>query len=177
MWRVPLPFEDLNKIHEYFSHEKIQCLLCGRWYKSLGLHLRQSHQWTVKDYKEQFGLPWSRGLNGMGTRRKYQRHAHKLHAQNKLLKGCQDEEHCNKLHRVGERRKIPAHRKYLSKHMKKLGMKRGQPFEPGVCEALEEMGFTHTQIAKLFDTTQSRVSRFLKRGNKYQQQEGGTKWP
>jgi predicted transcriptional regulator len=41
---------------------RIQCLECGRWYQLLGNHLRQSHAMTVDEYKEEHGLPASRGL-------------------------------------------------------------------------------------------------------------------
>lgn len=41
---------------------RIQCLECGGWYQGLGNHLRLSHEMDVDQYKQEHGLPASRGL-------------------------------------------------------------------------------------------------------------------
>jgi len=52
-----------NEIDEYFSNsEGIQCLLCGRIYKSLNGHLRIIHEISHEEYRRRYGLPWRRGL-------------------------------------------------------------------------------------------------------------------
>ena len=52
-----------NEIDEYFSNpEGIQCLLCGRIYKSLNGHLRIIHGISHEEYRARYGLPWRRGL-------------------------------------------------------------------------------------------------------------------
>jgi predicted transcriptional regulator len=52
-----------NDIDEYFSNpEGIQCLLCGRIYKSLNGHLRIVHDISHEEYRRRYGLPWRRGL-------------------------------------------------------------------------------------------------------------------
>ncbi len=72
--RPGFPREGILKTKEevdaYFAADKIQCLLCGRWFKSLGnKHLRNGHGTTAEDYKEKYGLPFHRGLDGKSTRR------------------------------------------------------------------------------------------------------------
>lgn len=58
----PRPFSKAE-IDEYLSGDKIQCLICGKMYKSFQNHL-SVHSLTVDDYKEMYGLPWSKGLTG-----------------------------------------------------------------------------------------------------------------
>ena len=57
-------FYDLDEVKEYFDHDRITCLLCGRTYANLGLHISRTHQLSLDEYKEQYGLPWSYGLAG-----------------------------------------------------------------------------------------------------------------
>lgn len=40
----------------------IQCSICGKYYKFLDPHLRQTHKMSVKEYKEEYGINRSRGL-------------------------------------------------------------------------------------------------------------------
>lgn len=61
-------FTDPEQIERYFSEEKIQCLRCGRWYKSLSLHLSKIHGMDSDEYKTIYGLPYYRGLIGSCTR-------------------------------------------------------------------------------------------------------------
>ena len=56
-------FQTIQKIEAYFSGDKIQCLLCGKWYRQInGTHLAHIHNTTADEYRERYGLPWSRGL-------------------------------------------------------------------------------------------------------------------
>ena len=41
---------------EYTEDGKVICHICGRAYKRLGSHIKESHGMTIKEYKEQFGL-------------------------------------------------------------------------------------------------------------------------
>ena len=68
--RVPLPgfpvkpyIMTVKQVQEYFNSSKLLCLMCGRYRANLGSHL-QVHDCSVDEYKESFGLPWSRGLTG-----------------------------------------------------------------------------------------------------------------
>lgn len=62
----------LSEIRDYFATDRLLCLRCGKSYKTLGVHLRAIHSMTDDDYKEAYGLPWSRGLAGFGTRNLHQ---------------------------------------------------------------------------------------------------------
>ncbi len=58
-------FQTKEEVDAYFATDKIQCLLCGKWFKKIGgMHLTFKHGFTADDYKEMFGLPWLRGLGG-----------------------------------------------------------------------------------------------------------------
>ncbi len=91
--KKPLPgfprkgkFESKEEVDSYFAGEKIQCLLCGRWYMSIsGTHLPRIHGIYSEAYKEMYGLPWRRGLIGTLTRKKKVKHAKRLRTEGKLL--------------------------------------------------------------------------------------------
>jgi len=56
-------FTEKDEIDQYFSHpDTIQCLLCGRLYKGLNVHLRIAHEISHEEYRSRFGLPWRKGL-------------------------------------------------------------------------------------------------------------------
>ena len=61
-------FEDKKEIDNYIAGDKIQCLLCGKWFQSLPTHLIRVHEISPDQYKEKYGLPWRRGLCGVGLR-------------------------------------------------------------------------------------------------------------
>jgi len=50
--------------------EQVQCHICGRWFKHLGIHVVNGHQWSCADYREEFGLNRSTGLVAPETARK-----------------------------------------------------------------------------------------------------------
>lgn len=68
----------LEEVREYFSHDIIECLLCGKPYLNLSIHLIRTHGVPVDDYKISYGLPWGRGLLGQETREKYVEHGREL---------------------------------------------------------------------------------------------------
>jgi hypothetical protein len=51
-----------DEIRAYFEGDRIVCLICGRTYRLLGVHLARAHDMTIEDYRERYGLPFSRGL-------------------------------------------------------------------------------------------------------------------
>ncbi len=58
-------FQTKEEVDAYFAMDKIQCLLCGRWFDAIVWnHLLAKHGISRDDYAEMFGLPWSRGLTG-----------------------------------------------------------------------------------------------------------------
>ena len=65
----PRPFSKAE-IEQYFSGDRIQCLVCGKHYRRLGRHL-QVHDLTEDEYRELYGLPWRRGLCGKDAHAAY----------------------------------------------------------------------------------------------------------
>jgi hypothetical protein len=68
---VPRPFT-LEEVRDYFSSDKITCLLCGKQYLRISAqHLREIHEIDEDTYRERYGLPWRRGLTGVSAHEKY----------------------------------------------------------------------------------------------------------
>lgn len=55
-------FATKDQVLAYLSGDKIQCLLCGKWYKALGTHINAVHEYDVEKYKLRFGIPWTYGI-------------------------------------------------------------------------------------------------------------------
>ena len=55
-------FKNYDEYKEYFVGDRIICLLCGKHYRSLGNHLRVSHETTMDDYKKKYGILWGKSL-------------------------------------------------------------------------------------------------------------------
>jgi hypothetical protein len=65
------------EVEAYFSGDKIECLICGKWFRSLAKHIVSIHGVSVNDYKTKFNLPWGRGLVSNDARVKYAESAQK----------------------------------------------------------------------------------------------------
>lgn len=52
----------------------VVCHICGRAYKRLGSHIKESHDMSIAEYKEQFGLC----NNAKTTEKSYSAHMHQL---------------------------------------------------------------------------------------------------
>ena len=63
-------FNNIEEVHEYFSHTTIECLLCGKRLKSLASHLTTIHGVNSDEYRIMFNIPWGRGLSSDATLRK-----------------------------------------------------------------------------------------------------------
>ena len=63
-------FRTKTEIDDYLAGNKVQCLICGKLFKALPQHLEKTHDITADDYREQYGLPWRRGLCGIETSKK-----------------------------------------------------------------------------------------------------------
>lgn len=48
--------------HNKPSSNKIQCLICLRWYRQVGTHIVQRHELTARQYREKFGFDVKRGM-------------------------------------------------------------------------------------------------------------------
>ena len=57
-------FKTKQEIDNYFSGDRVQCLLCGKWFKQIPTHLKMIHDISSDEYRETYGLPWKHGLCG-----------------------------------------------------------------------------------------------------------------
>lgn len=83
---IEKPFDTVRDAREYLGSDRIVCLRCGKLYKSLNIHLTV-HSWTVDQYKEFYGLPWSVGLASKETREKFAAGARRTMAARKTFGG------------------------------------------------------------------------------------------
>jgi NMD protein affecting ribosome stability and mRNA decay len=67
------PLPKLGKI-EYDYRGYVICHICGRAYKRLGSHIKESHNMTIAEYKENFGLC----NNAKTTEKEYSEHMRNL---------------------------------------------------------------------------------------------------
>ena len=67
-------FSSFEELKEYFNKDRLTCLLCGRDYGNLGIHISQGHGITMDEYRQQFGIPWTYGLAGKIFRDKSSKH-------------------------------------------------------------------------------------------------------
>jgi len=47
----------MGQVEAYLSQPRIKCLVCGAFFKSLGMHLKL-HGMTADDYRMRFGIPF-----------------------------------------------------------------------------------------------------------------------
>jgi hypothetical protein len=52
------PFTTMGQVEAYLSQPRIKCLVCGTFFKSLGMHLHFRHGMTADDYRMRFGIPF-----------------------------------------------------------------------------------------------------------------------
>lgn len=57
-------FTTRQEIYNYFSSDKVQCLLCGKRFKRLPTHLKMIHELESDEYRARYGLPWKHALCG-----------------------------------------------------------------------------------------------------------------
>ncbi|KZL17609.1 MucR family transcriptional regulator [Pseudovibrio sp. WM33] len=69
------PFKSREEVEAYFSEERLTCLLCGKKYLKLGVHLLRIHDTTTEDYKQKYGIPNRVGLVCSSTWERYSKHA------------------------------------------------------------------------------------------------------
>ncbi len=108
-------FRTKEEVEAYFATDKIECLLCGKWFKVIGgAHLIRAHGITGDEYKEMFGLPWSRGLVGKLSREKSSVRMKGEWADGKMVN---TREKLKRMRPGAARPFQPFHRDFLSKSM------------------------------------------------------------
>lgn len=50
-----------NRQAIYPSKDKIQCMLCGKWYRQVGSHIVQVHKITAREYRKELGFDVKKG--------------------------------------------------------------------------------------------------------------------
>jgi len=60
-------FTTAKQVDDYLAGDRVKCLICGRSFKMLSAHIWQKHDMSADDYREEFGIPWSRSLSGKAT--------------------------------------------------------------------------------------------------------------
>jgi len=162
-------FTNKEDVENYYKGDKIQCLICKKWFKSLGRHL-PTHKMNVDKYKKEFGLPWGKGLCGCITADKHRNNAETRRANGELLTGCMSKEHAAKLHKTGSRKITPLHSKDRSKFFTNLGKQnKYHILDYQKCWKLFNDGLTQKEIGKMFGVSQMTVSRFMRVANKHQE--------
>ncbi len=43
------------------SPDKMQCQICGLWYRKVGSHIRMSHNMTAREYRKEYGFDVKKG--------------------------------------------------------------------------------------------------------------------
>lgn len=115
-------FKTVEEIKAYFDHEKLTCLLCGREFHNLALHVSTTHEMHKDDYKERFGIPWSYGLAGKKFKEHGSKHFKEMRESGKLARSP-SKAHIQKLHAANNKKRPPveafrndSRRKLLATH-------------------------------------------------------------
>lgn len=110
-------FTEVSELKKYFAQEKLQCLLCGREYGNLGLHITRGHNTSHDDYKASFGIPWSYGLAGSKFKSISSKRFRKMIKQGKIKKPSK--EHIARLHK-SHRKTRPAVEAFRNESRRKI---------------------------------------------------------
>jgi hypothetical protein len=66
---------------------KIQCHICGKWYRQVGTHIVQTHKITARQYREEYGFDVKRGQLPNDLRERKARHVFMNKTVNNLKSG------------------------------------------------------------------------------------------
>jgi hypothetical protein len=166
--KLPQPFATRREVERYFSGRTIQCLLCGKRFERLSPHLRRTHDVMPDEYRERFGLPWTRGLTSAVSHRaikwtpKRRAAARRRVAKSRFFKRG----------RRARRRELAPYLK--AEALRHLGIDReayGEKFERRV-RALFDRGLTDRGIAHALKVGSSTVNR---RTRRWRKRKGGRK--
>jgi hypothetical protein len=159
---IRLPFRTRLEVDRYFSGKTIKCLLCGRRFGRLSLHLAAKHELTTDQYKAQFGLPWTRGLSSAashansGWSRKRKKEAARLARKTRFFKFA----------RQRSRRQVaPFLQTETSEHLGAYASGFGKRFESRV-RALFRRGLIDKEIANVLGVNRMTVNRRTKHWRK-----------
>jgi hypothetical protein len=165
------PFKTIQEINEYLSGDRIQCLICCKWYKTLANHLHCKHDMSVREYKLHFNIPLTRGYALMSKElgKHYtkqgeigaQRESFKK-ARKKVIKTLSQQRTNKPLYFTKIGSSIVAQNLPKTKG-KILGSKLDVKYTEIV--GLLADGKTRTEIAKFYNVSWATVDKFIKRRN------------
>ena len=99
-------FSKVEELKEYLDHDRLTCLLCGRNYINLGLHISAAHKISMDEYREQFGIPWTYGLAGKTFRARASKNVKDMRKSGKWA-SAPTKEHLEKLLAAGKTKRAP----------------------------------------------------------------------
>jgi ROS/MUCR transcriptional regulator protein len=67
-------FQTEDEVRRYFAGDRIVCLLCGRSFRRVSVHVQKIHGIGEDAYRVRFGLPFGRGLVSEASREAYAAH-------------------------------------------------------------------------------------------------------
>lgn len=65
---ISVPYGEVGILAYDPLEDKVECHICGKWFRGLNAHVWQTHGWTVDEYREEFGLNRGQSLICQGTR-------------------------------------------------------------------------------------------------------------
>jgi predicted transcriptional regulator len=151
-------FKTRRDVERYFAGQTIQCLLCGRRFRRLWKHHVAKHGMSADEYRERFGLPWTRGLTSAasaassGWTEKRKAKARQIARRSQFFK---------RAHLAPRRNFAPYHKMEAIRHLGISPRTLTKSFEKRV-RTLFDKGFTDRQIARVLDVGASTVSRRTK---------------
>lgn len=68
---IPAGLLTAEQLAVYLSSDRITCLLCGKAYRRLGWHLEKIHGVSLDEYRDRYGLPYSKGVLSAASAKAY----------------------------------------------------------------------------------------------------------
>lgn len=61
------PFKTVEEVEAHVGGDKVACLMCGKYYKSVLIHAKLIHDMDAADYRLRFNIPSRFSLNSVET--------------------------------------------------------------------------------------------------------------
>lgn len=152
-------FRTRRQIERYFGGKTIKCLICGKRFQKLASHLLHRHNMLADEYRQRFGLPWSRGLTSA------QHHARIAEAwtderRDKQRRATKSARIYELIDRKARRAMVP----FIQRELLAMGRRRnfGSHFEKHV-RALFDRGLRDSEIAEQLHVNRMTVNKRTRR--------------
>ena len=87
LYKSQEPFMEVKRGHGYQGvvmyddvEDKVECHICGKWFESLGSHVKNTHKTDARGYRLEYGLSLRTPLCGRALSRAHSKHAKKQYA-------------------------------------------------------------------------------------------------